>query len=88
MTLQTPKPRLVLRLLVVALVSALIGGGVYFQGWYTECRPGRPGGEACNIAMGLGLIFAVALSLTLFLLGLAVVLILQWLYKRRVRRAT
>ncbi len=86
MTLAARKPRLGLRVLVAALIAALAGGGWYFQGWYANCRPGTRGGEACNIAMGLGLIAAVGLTLLLFLLGLVVVLMLQWRYKRRAAR--
>ncbi len=86
MTLEAPKPSLTLRTLVVALIAVLAGGGWYFQGWYANCRPGARGGEACNISMGIGLIAAVALALGIFLIGLIVVLILQWRYKRRAAR--
>ena len=79
-------PRIALRLFAVAVLAALVGGGLYFQGWYTDCRPGTRGGEACNITQGIGLIFDVAVAILVFLLGTIVVLILHWFRKRRAVR--
>jgi hypothetical protein len=73
------------RILGVALFGLIVTSAIYEQGVYADCGPGRPGGEACNIARSFGLLFALLAGMLVFVLGTITIGIVQWWRARRSR---